>query len=645
MSLACRFRSVTTRVAVGLGAIVLVTGLASAGLYLAFGRFAEGIEWLWRVLFAVPLFCAMGALAIGAYIRQSVIGRIRALDRAMQAHGEGRSAPLPTIGTDEIAVVARSVQHFMDEIARHREALENLVEERTQELNASAEQLRQSESRYRSLVELSPDITYRLDGDGRITFISSGIEAYGYHPDELVGRPLMDIVEHDGAVGARHTLLERRTGDRAVRDIEMRLRRRPAPSAGTASNQPDAVEKPAGDLVYVTVSARGRWDVLNGDAEKTFLGTQGVMHDLTERKRAEIALEQERERLFALLEGLPGTVCLHTDDYTMPYANRLFRELFGTPNGRPCYEVQRGRSEPCEVCDALQVLETGEPREWELTNPSGRTFRMCGYPFDTPEGQSMVLELGFDVTEHRSAEQQVRQAQAELAHMDRVATMGQLASSLAHELNQPLAGILSNAQAARRFIVRDPPDVEEVHGGLDDIVSDARRAAEVIRRTRALLKRGEIRRKPININKVIAGVAQIMQSEVVIRGISLTLGLAENLPLIRGDRVQLQQVILNLMTNGVEAMSDVSERQRELEVRTSMSEAEGVQVSVRDRGVGIAAEELDEIFDAFYTTKATGLGMGLAITRNIVQAHGGHLWAKPNPDRGMTFFFTVPAEA
>jgi len=399
--------------------------------------------------------------------------------------------------------------------------------------------------------------------------------------------------------------------------------------------------------VHVTVSARGLWAGSEGETGGNgngFLGTQGVMHDITERKHAEEALKQERKRLVDLLEGLPGTVCLHTDDYTMPYANRLFRELFGTPDGRPCYEVQRGRSEPCETCEARQVLETGEPREWELTSPSGRIFRMCGYPFSTPEGQSMVLELGIDVTERQRAEQQVQQAQAELAHMNRVATLGQLASSLAHELNQPLAGILSNAQAARRFIVHEPPDMQEVDDGLADIVSDARRAKDVIRRTRELLKRGEIKRDPLDINEAIHDTAQIMHSEMVIRGILLTLDLAHDLPLIRGDRVQLQQVILNLLTNGAEAMREVSADQKALEVRTSMSEAEEVQVSVRDTGVGITPDELEEIFDAFYTTKATGLGMGLAITRNIVQAHGGRLWAEPNPDRGMTFFFTVPAD-
>jgi two-component system sensor kinase FixL len=221
--------------------------------------------------------------------------------------------------------------------------------------------------------------------------------------------------------------------------------------------------------------------------------------------------------------------------------------------------------------------------------------------------------------------------------------MGELAASLAHELNQPLAAILSNAQAARRFLAMAEPDLEEVREALADIIEDDRRAGRVIRGLRALLKKGDVEAEPLDVNSLVREVVALTHSDAVVRNIEIRLELASDLPPVHGDRVRLQQVLLNLMLNGAEAMEHIEAEARELIVQTARDEA-GVLVSVRDAGVGLDEHNIDRIFDTFFTTKPGGLGMGLAICRSIVEAHGGRLWATANTDRGATFQFTLPCD-
>jgi signal transduction histidine kinase len=237
----------------------------------------------------------------------------------------------------------------------------------------------------------------------------------------------------------------------------------------------------------------------------------------------------------------------------------------------------------------------------------------------------------------------LQRAQAELAHAARVMTMGELSASLAHELTQPLTAILSNAQAALRFLTPPSPDLDEVRGILADIVADDRRAGEVIHRLRGLLTRSEPERRPLDLNEVIRGVVRLIHSELVIKHVTVTLDLGRELPPVPGDRVQLEQVILNLLINGVEAMSAVEDRPRELLIRSCRHGAGGVLVTVRDGGIGLDPQQAERIFDSFYTTKPKGMGLGLSISRSIVEAHDGWLWASPNAGHGATFQFTLPA--
>jgi C4-dicarboxylate-specific signal transduction histidine kinase len=231
----------------------------------------------------------------------------------------------------------------------------------------------------------------------------------------------------------------------------------------------------------------------------------------------------------------------------------------------------------------------------------------------------------------------------ELVHANRAATMGQLTASIAHEVNQPIAAALTNAETALLWLERDEPDLDEARQALGRIVKDMNRAGDVIWRIRALIKKAPTRQDRVEINGAIREVIELTHGETAKSDISVRTRLADGLSLIHGDRVQLQQVILNLVINAVEAMNGVSDGPRQLLVSTESAEDGGVLVKVRDSGPGVVPTALGRLFDAFYTTKPGGMGMGLSICRSIVEAHGGHLWVTANQPRGVTFCFTVPA--
>lgn len=260
------------------------------------------------------------------------------------------------------------------------------------------------------------------------------------------------------------------------------------------------------------------------------------------------------------------------------------------------------------------------------------------------EGVAFVIDL----TERKRAEENLREserryreAQMELAHANRVTTMGQLAASIAHEVSQPLAATVTNAHAALRWLGAQPPHLEEVRQALGRIVKDGNQASDVIGRIRALIKKVPPRYDQLDINETILEVIELTRSELLRNRISLQTEFAKGLPLIRGDRIQLQQIIVNLIINAVEAMSNASEGSRELVIST-VEKADGVLVVVRDSGPGLSPESLERLFDPFYTTKPDGIGMGLSICRSIIEAHGGRLWAATNVPQGATFQFTLP---
>ena len=304
-----------------------------------------------------------------------------------------------------------------------------------------------------------------------------------------------------------------------------------------------------------------------------------------------------------------------------------------------------------DVLAVDEVKRTGiaQPFEKEYFRKDGGRVPVLIGAATFQEGGNDGVAFVLDLTERKRAEAEARESerryremQMQLAHANRVAAMGQLTASIAHEMKQPITATITNAQAALRFLGGRSPDLEEVRETLACIVKDGHRAGNVIGRIRDHIKKAPPQEDRLDINEAIREVIDLTRSEAVKNDVSVRPDLAEGLPLVRGDRVQLQQVILNLIINAFEAMS-AGEGTRELLISTRKAENEGVLVAVRDSGPGVASASLERVFESFYTTKPSGLGLGLPISRSIIEAHGGRLWASANAPRGALFQFTMPA--
>jgi len=322
------------------------------------------------------------------------------------------------------------------------------------------------------------------------------------------------------------------------------------------------------------------------------------------------------------------------DPETAKPSYRMFLERIH-PNDRPFVEqaVDRAVRERSDLKMDYRIV---------LTDGSLKHVHTVGHP-TVDETGDLVEFVGtvVDVTERREGEEALRKAQLELAHVTRVTTLGEMTASIAHELNQPLAAVVNNASACMRWLAAN--NIEEARQSAALIIADGHRAGEIISGIRALINKAPPQRDWLDINETIIEVIALARSEVQKNRVSLQTRLSSDIPLILGDRIQLQQVILNLINNAIEAMSGVNDGPRELQVGSAKDQSQGVRVAVRDSGPGLDPESLNHIFTAFYTTKPQGMGMGLAISRSIVEAHGGRLWATANHDRGATFQFTVQA--
>jgi signal transduction histidine kinase len=362
-----------------------------------------------------------------------------------------------------------------------------------------------------------------------------------------------------------------------------------------------------------------------------------------ERRRAETSIQKERQRLHDVLETLPLMICLLAPDYRVVFANRTFRERFGEPRGRRCYEYRYGLSAPCEFCQSFGVLKTGQRHQWEATTSDGSVMEVHDSPFTDVDGSPLILQTNSDITERKRAEderEQLRQAQADLARISRITTMGELTASLAHEIKQPIAAAITSANACARWLARNPPNLAEARADAARMVEVTTRASEIINRVRSLYKKEAPHRERVDINEVIRETLGLLRSDALRFGVTTSARLAADLPTVDGDRVQLQQVLLNLFLNGVEAMR---ETHGALTVESRCVPGEGVLITVADEGIGLPEGKADEIFEAFFTTKPEGTGMGLTISRSIVQAHGGRLWATPGEGRGACIHVALPA--
>ena len=377
-----------------------------------------------------------------------------------------------------------------------------------------------------------------------------------------------------------------------------------------------------------------------------FCGYLGSCLDITDRKRA----EGERQLLAAVVESSHDAIySLDPDDAITswnPGAERLFGYTAAEVKGQPVWFLVPPESRE-ETSRALKKVRDGEPVsdfETVCRGKDGADIQVwiAGAPIRSGDGAIVGVAMTTrDITAQRRADLEAERLRRELAHISRVTMLGELTASLAHELNQPLTAIVSNAYAGERYLAGPAPPLEELREILADVAADAQRAGEVIHRLRSLLKKDTTRFLPLDLNALIQEVVALTQTDALIRHQPIALGLAPELPPVRGDRVQLQQVLLNLVLNGMEAMEPQPAAARQLGIQTLHAGA-AVRVGVVDQGPGIPPDRLETVFDTFFTTKAHGMGMGLAISRSIVEAHGGRIWAENNPERGATFWFSLP---
>src|SRR6266481_1283175 len=421
------------------------------------------------------------------------------------------------------------------------------------------------------------------------------------------------------------------------------------------------------DLLKATIERHGTWTgeltQTTRDGRKVVVDTRCVLvheadgrrlvletnRDITERKRAEYLTGQ-------VFESLPDGVAIIGRDYRYQQVNPVYERQWRMSAERIVgrhvadvvgMDVFEQTAKP--HLDRCFDGEEGSYAGW-FSNALGRRYvaGTCSplRPHSEPVESALVIVR--DLTEHMLASEALREAQAELAHVTRVTTLGEVTASFAHELNQPLAAILNNANACLGLLPSGRADLDEVRDALADIVTDADRASAIIERVRGLAKRSAPEQVPLQLVDVVADIVALAAAESVARRVAIRTDIPADLPVVLGDRVQLQQVLLNLVVNGMDAMSTVDEPERKLEIRGRPDTQDGSQaarISVQDCGIGLHAGQADRLFEAFYTTKPHGMGLGLAISRSIIEAHGGRLWAESNRGPGATFSFRLPAAA
>jgi len=504
------------------------------------------------------------------------------------------------------------------------------------ERKRAEDELRESEERFRTLVQFSFDVYWESDAQHRFTkqvFAESMADAPA--PGSEIGKTRWEVpyLEPDEEAWRKH----RETMDAHLpfRDFELA---RPTPDGGKR---------------YVSVSGMPVFDKTG-----RFVGYRGVGRHITERKRAEEALRRSEAYLAATQQQSHTGTWVFDGKGTLYWSEECYRIWGLDPKkGLPDREAIRQRIHPDDrkrVAEAIKrSMRQGQAyaADFRIVLPDGIIkyieSRSIGPPSISAHGKVVeVLGTDVDVTERKRAEQEherLRDLESDLAHVNRLSIMGELTASLAHEVLHPIATARNNARAGMRFLEMSPANLGEVREALACIVRDADRAKDIVDRMRDHIKKAPPRREPFDLNEGIKQVIEMVRSPIARDRVSVHTRLMNGLASVYGDRVQLQQVVLNLILNALEAMSSVADESRELSISTRQSETSDIMVTVQDTGPGIDSEQLDRVFTPFYTTKASGIGMGLSICRSIIAAHGGRLWAEANRPRGAVFQFTLPA--
>ncbi len=503
------------------------------------------------------------------------------------------------------------------------------------ELKQREEILRSSEARIAAAIDVAGLGFYEMDENKRVTFLDERIRALLGVPQEVVsGREywLAHIHPEDlsEVLKASQELLE---GGRDRIGLDYRY------------------VHPVRGVTWFYHLCR----VLQRNAAGCATQVVGVIRDITERKQAEQRLRDSEERYRLLANNSKDVIWTLDWDGCFAYVSPSTEQLLGftvAELAQQSIDAILTQASAAILRDAVAHLRrtpgVSQPLRHELkqVRKNGSTVwteASIGLFQDAAGISRGVLVESRDITERRRMEMTAKELREQIAHLTRVTTIGELTGTLAHELNQPLAAIMNNASAARRMIASGPLDLEEIQEILTDIIADDQRAGETIRRVRGLVKKGERVLESLDVNEVISEVAGLVHSDALIKSVIMSLELSPELPLVRSDRIQLQQVLLNLIVNAFDAMKDVR-GERVLTVQTKWLPAEGVLVSVQDSGPGIPPEETETIFTPFLSSKPAGLGMGLAICRTIITSLGGRIWAENGQKRGALLQFNLPAD-
>ncbi len=483
------------------------------------------------------------------------------------------------------------------------------------------EALKETEKQYRLLVNQIPAVVFKGYADWSIDFFDDKIEALtGYSKEEFDSRRLKwcDLILPEDLDKARGIFLEALKADHVyVREYRIR--------------------KKTGEIGWV--QARGQ---IFRDAAGQVDYVSGVFFDITARKEAETIIQKERQRFFSLLDMLPASVCLVAPDFTLPFANRQFREIFGDPEGRTCHELIHGRPTPCDECNLREILETQKPVEWERTSPEGRTYQVYNYPFADIDGSPMVLKLATDITERKALEAQLLQAQ-------KMEAIGRLAGGVAHDFNNLLMAIMGYGELIRSSLVKDDP----LYKYSEDILKATERAASLTQQLLAFSRRQVMQPQVLNLNRVAADLEKMLR-RLIGEHIDLDIVAGPDLGAVKADPGQINQIIMNLAVNARDAMPTggrLTLKTANIDFAAShtcrfenIPPGRYVRLAVSDTGSGMDAETLDHIFEPFFTTKEVGkgTGLGLPMVYGIVKQNGGCVDVESRPGQGTTFNIYLP---
>jgi PAS domain S-box-containing protein len=499
------------------------------------------------------------------------------------------------------------------------------------ERKRAEEERRESAERFRAIADYTYDWENWIGVDGRLLWVNPAVERMtGYSVSECMAIPdfpLPIVAESDRDMFAREMREAIKGSSR--NDFEFQVRHK------------------EGRLVWVAAS----WQPIY-DSRGVRLGYRSSIRDIAERKRAEEALRasESRFRLFVdhagdalFIQDIRGGTIVDVNRQACQSLGYTREELIGkTPSA---FRFDSDRADLESIADRVALGETVIDTHWHRRKDGSQ------FPVEVHTtsffhgGRSFLLKVARDISDRVRAEAQrekLRQLEADLTHLNRVSMMGELTASIAHEVNQPLVGVVSNASACLRWLAAEAPNLDEARESARRIVRDGKRAAEVIARTRAMTKKATVATEELDLNVIIRQVLALVGDQAKRNNVMIRTQFANELFPVPGDRVQLQQVVMNLVMNGMESMSSIADRARELVIATRNVHGDQVQVSVEDSGAGVDPDAIPKIFDPFYTTKPGGMGMGLSISNSIIKSHGGRLWAVAKDGPGTVFHFTLP---